>query len=379
MTPSALDGLVVADFSRVLSAPYATMLLGDLGATVVKVERPGTGDETRAWAPPSAHGQATYFQSVNRNKRSIALDLSDASDRGVAVRLVERADVLVENFRPGTMRRFGLDYPSLRPAHPRLVYCSISGFGTGPGAALPGFDLLVQAVGGLMSVTGEAGGPPLKTGVAVADVLTGLHAVTGILAALHHRHRTGEGQLVEVDLLSCLLSSLVNQAAGHVLADVTPQRMGNHHPSLAPYELFATADATIVVAVGNDRQFRVLCDALGLRDLADDPRFVTNTRRVEHAAALHAALEEVLVTRDAREWQAALNAAGVPCGPVNSVAQAFALAEELRLGPVSVLPDGRPTTSDPLRLDRTPVRYHRPPPDLDADADWLMEWMRGPA
>ena len=263
----ALDGLVVADFGRILSAPYATMLLGDLGATVVKVERPGSGDDTRAWSPPSTHGQATYFQSANRNKRSIALDLSDAVDLGYARRLVARTDVLVENFRPGTMRRFGLDYHSLRVAHPCLVYCAISGFGTGPGAALPGFDLLVQAVGGLMSLTGEVNGPPMKTGVAVADVLTGLHAVTGILAALHHRERTGEGQLIEVDLLSCLLSSMVNQAASHVMAGVTPQRMGNNHPSLAPYELFETADAPVVVAVGNDRQFRSLCDVVGRPDL----------------------------------------------------------------------------------------------------------------
>lgn len=266
-----LSGLLVADFGRVLAAPYATMLLADLGADVVKVEQPGTGDDTRAWGPPHARGEATYFLSVNRNKRSITLDLRDPADHARAVELVRRADVLVENFRPGTMAKHGLDYERARLLNPRLVYCSITGFGSGPGAALPGYDLLVQAVGGLMSVTGPEPGRPVKAGVALVDVLTGLHAAVGVLAALRERDATGVGQSVDVNLLSTLLSSLVNQSAGYTLAGVVPGILGNRHPSIAPYEVFAAADRPVVVAVGNDRQFAALCHGLDAPQLAADP------------------------------------------------------------------------------------------------------------
>ncbi len=280
----ALDGIVVADFSRVLAGPYATMLLADLGATVVKVERPGSGDDTRAWGPPFASdGQSTYFQSVNRNKASIALDLAHEPDQAIAQALAARADILVENHRPGSLARFALDYDAVRARNPGIVYCSISGFGAGAGRDLPGYDLLVQAMGGLMSITGTD--EPTKAGVAVVDVLTGLHAAVGVLAALHHRDATGEGQLLEVTLLGSLQSSLVNQASAFVGAGVVPGFLGNAHPSIAPYEVFRASDRTMILAVGNDAQFGRLAEALGLPDLAADPRFEVNAARVTNRAA----------------------------------------------------------------------------------------------
>jgi crotonobetainyl-CoA:carnitine CoA-transferase CaiB-like acyl-CoA transferase len=378
---SSLDGVLVADFSRVLAGPYATMLLADLGAEVVKVERPGAGDDTRAWGPPYADGEATYYLGVNRNKRSVALDLTDPSDVDVARDLAARADVLVENFRPGTMERLGLGYTSLKERNPRLVYCSITGFGSGAGAGLPGYDLLVQAVGGLMSVTGEPDGPGTKTGVAVVDVITGLHAAVGVLAALRHRDQTGEGQRVEVSLLSSLLSALVNQASGYVSAGVVPGRMGNRHPSIAPYEVFETQDRPIAVAVGNDRQFRSLCAVLGREDLAADPRFATNTSRVAARGALAASLSETLSSGTADDWFAALMAAGVPCGPVNDVAAALALAESLGLDPVVEIADPRrdapvPQVANPIRLDAAPPRYRLAPPRLDEDGAWVREMLK---
>ncbi|MBW4719946.1 CaiB/BaiF CoA transferase family protein [Saccharothrix obliqua] len=354
----ALDGVVIADFGRVLAAPYATMVLADLGAEVVKVEHP-RGDETRAWGPPHAHGQATYFLSVNRNKRSRVIDLATAAGRAEARALVLGADVVVENFRPGTMRRFGLDYPSLKDVHKGLVYCSVTGFGSGAGAALPGYDLLVQAVGGLMSVTGTA--EPTKVGVALVDVLTGMHAAVGVLAALRHRDRTGEGQLVEVDLLSVLLSSMVNQSAGYVLTGEVPRFMGNRHPSIAPYEVFPTADGPLVLAVGNDRQFERLCGALGV---PPEDRFATNGQRVANAAALAAILTTRLRTRTAAEWFAVLTPLGVPCGPVNDLAGAFELAESLGLDP-TVDVRGVRLVANPIRLSATPAAYRLPPPNLE--------------
>ncbi|MEU7529786.1 CoA transferase [Saccharothrix sp. NPDC042600] len=355
---SALDGIVIADFGRVLAAPYATMVLADLGAEVIKVEHP-RGDETRAWGPPHAHGQATYFLSVNRNKVSRTLDLATPEGLAEARELALGADVVVENFRPGTMRRFGLDYPSLRAENQRLVYCSVTGFGAGKGAALPGYDLLVQAVGGLMSVTGTT--EPTKVGVALVDVLTGMHAAVGILAALRHRDRTGEGQLVEVDLLSVLLSSMVNQSAAYTLAGVVPGLMGNRHPSIAPYEVFPTADKPMVVAVGNDRQFERLWDAL---DLAPDPRFATNSDRVANVDALADVLSARLRTRPADDWFALLTPLGVPCGPVNDLAGAVELAESLGLRP-TVDVGGLDLVANPIRLSETPATYRLPPPDLE--------------
>lgn len=367
----ALDGIVVADFSRVLAGPYATMLLADLGATVVKVERPGSGDDTRAWGPPfAADGQSTYFQSVNRNKASIALDLGEPDDRQIAHALAARADVLVENHKPGALTRFGLDYAQVREVNPAVVYCSISGFGSGAGAELPGYDLLVQAMGGLMSITGTD--EPTKAGVAVVDVLTGLHAAVGILAALHHRDRTGEGQRIEATLLTSLQSSLVNQASAYVGAGAVPGFMGNAHPSIAPYEVFAAADRTMIIAVGNDSQFARLADVLGQPALAADPRFATNAARVENRAQLKATLETALAARSADAWQEAITSAGVPCGPINDIAQGFALAERLGLHPVVELADPRRDgrqgqVANPLSYSATPVAYRTAPPLVDED------------
>jgi crotonobetainyl-CoA:carnitine CoA-transferase CaiB-like acyl-CoA transferase len=367
----ALDGIVVADFSRVLAGPYATMLLADLGATVVKVERPGSGDDTRAWGPPfAADGQSTYFQSVNRNKASIALDLGAPDDRRIAHALAARADVLVENHKPGALTRFGLDYAQVRAVNPAVVYCSISGFGSGAGAELPGYDLLVQAMGGLMSITGTD--EPTKAGVAVVDVLTGLHAAVGILAALHHRDRTGEGQRIEATLLTSLQSSLVNQASAYVGAGAVPGFMGNAHPSIAPYEVFAAADRAMIIAVGNDSQFARLADVLDRPALAADPRFATNAARVENREQLKAVLETALAARSADDWQEAITAAGVPCGPINDIAQGFALAERLGLHPVVELEDPRRDglqrqVANPLSYSATPVAYRSAPPLVDED------------
>ncbi|MFI6628596.1 CaiB/BaiF CoA transferase family protein [Nonomuraea fuscirosea] len=373
----ALSGLLVADFSRVLAGPYATMLLADLGAEVVKVERPGAGDDTRAWGPPYAEGEATYFLGVNRNKRSIALDLR--ADAEVARALAARADVLVENFRPGTMERLGLGYERLRELNPGLVYCSITGFGSGAGAGLPGYDLIAQAVGGLMSVTGEPGGPGTKAGVALVDVITGLHAALGILAALRHRDTTGQGgrvggvgQRVEVSLLSSLLSALTNHSSAYAAAGVVPRAMGNRHPSIVPYEVFQAADRPIVIAAGNDRQYRALCGVLDRDDLAGDPRYTTNAARVAARETLVPALDKALAGRSADEWFERLTAAGVPCGPINDLAAAFALAEDLGLEPAVDL-DGVGQVANPVRMSATPPSYRRPPPALGQDDAWVRE------
>jgi crotonobetainyl-CoA:carnitine CoA-transferase CaiB-like acyl-CoA transferase len=363
--PGPLSPIKVLDFTRVLAGPFATMLLGDFGADVVKVERPGSGDETRSWGPPWApDGDATYFLSVNRNKRSLVLDLTDATDLGRARALAEKADVVVENFRPFVMERLGLGYGHLATVNPRLVYCSISAFGRGAGAGLPGYDLLVQALGGLMSITGEPGGEPQKVGVALVDVLAGLYATAGILAALRHREATGEGQRVEVDLFSCLLASLVNQAAAFTVAGVVPGRLGNAHPSIAPYEVLACGEGSVVVAVGNDQQFSSLCEALGLRQLPSDPRFAHNPQRVANRAELRQLLEGALADASAAAWAARLVEAGVPAGEVNDIAGAFALAERLGLGPLVEARPGLRLPRNPVRLSKTPPSYRLGPPAL---------------
>ena len=366
MTDGALGGVVVADFSRVLAGPYATMLLADLGAEVIKVERPGSGDDTRAWGPPwtaSREEQSTYFASVNRNKSSVVIDLATSAGRADARELAVRADVLVENFKPGAFTRMGLDYESLSADNPGLVYCSISGFGASGGADLPGYDLLVQAVGGLMSITGTSPDQPVKVGVALVDVITGLHATVGILAALVERSRSGRGQQVEVNLLSSLLSGLVNQASGYVGAGFVPQIMGNRHPSIAPYESYPTADTPIVIAVGNDGQFRACARVLGRVDWVDDPRFLTNPDRVKHRGELYDEMCHQLRERGAEEWFTALTAAGVPAGPIHDIAGAFAMAEGLGLQPIAQV-DGEPTVANPITLGRTPVSYRKAPPPL---------------
>ena len=368
-TAGALDGLKVLDFSRVLAGPFATMMLGDLGAEVIKVERPDGGDETRSWGPPfDERGQATYFLSVNRNKRSVVLDLKDEADLERARELAGAADVLVENFRPGLMAGLGLAYEDLESGNPGLVYCSITGFGPGEGARLPGYDLLVQALGGLMSVTGEPDRDPQKVGVALVDILTGLFATSGILAALRHRDRSGQGQKVEVSLLASLLGALVNQASAYTAGGVVPHRMGNAHPSISPYELYDARDGQLVIAVGNDRQFRALCEAIGRPELAVDVRFATNPDRVANRVQLRNELDRALCEQPADHWSEVLTAARVPAGPVNDVGAAFRLADELGLDPVVEIGDGNgaptPLTRNPITLSRTPASYRSAPPAL---------------
>jgi crotonobetainyl-CoA:carnitine CoA-transferase CaiB-like acyl-CoA transferase len=378
-SPSPLQGLLVADFSRVLAGPLASMFLADLGAVVIKVERPGTGDDTRSWGPPYVGPVTTYYTSVNRNKRSVTLDLADPGDLGLARRLARRADVLLENYRPGKLAAFGLDATTLAGENPGLVYCSISGFGTAAGAHLPGYDFVAQAVGGLMSITGEPGALPTKAGVALVDVLTGLHATIGILAALRERERSGRGQVVEVNLLSSLLSSLVNQGAGYINGAGVPTAIGNKHPSIAPYETLQTRDAPIAVAVGNDRQFAAMATSLGRPELATDPRFAANRDRVANRPVLVAALESALSAHDAAYWTDRLQRCGVACGPVNDIGAAIELASRLGLHPVVHHPSSGEheiaTLANPITLTRSPVRYHRAPPDLGADDTAVRAWL----
>jgi len=380
----ALAGIVVADFSRILAAPYATMLFGDLGADVIKVERPGHGDDTRQWGPPFTDDhEATYFLSVNRNKRSFTADMSAEADHQDLVELVRRADVLIENFRPGTMERHGLSYDQLAQINPRLVYCSITGFGSEEAAAaLPGYDLLVQAVGGLMSVTGPGTGEPVKAGVALVDVLTGLHAAIGVLAALRARETTGRGQLVEVNLLSTLLSSMVNQSVGYTAGGTVPGILGNRHPSIAPYQLFQTSDRPVVIAVGNDRQFAQLCSALGIPEAASDPRFTTNPARVAHIDELDQAITARTKKQTANHWYRLLSARGVPCGPVNDIADAFAMATDLGLKARITVGTGQESVdlaANPITLSDTPVTYARRPPKLGQHSDEVRSWLQSPA
>ena len=377
MSQDALHGIRVADFSRVLAGPYASMMLADLGADVIKIESPG-GDDTRTWLPPTDEsGGSTYFASVNRNKRSVVCDLRDADGLARARRLASSADVVIENFKPGSLPRLGIDSDALMAEHPKLIWCSITGFGPGGGAALPGYDLLVQALGGLMSITGDTGAGPTKAGVALVDVLTGQNAFAGILAALHVRNSSGRGQRVDVNLMSSLLSALVNQASSTLATGNSPTRMGNAHPSIAPYETFAASDRELVIAVGNDRQFRALVGVLGAPTLADDPRFATNQDRVHHRAELKAELEVLLASRKAQEWSALLTGEGVPAGAVNSIGEAFALADELGLGSEVVIRDAvsgftSRQVANPLGLSSTPPTYRTPPPRLGEhqNAEW---------
>lgn len=378
--PRPLEGVLVADFSRVLAGPLATMLLADLGATVVKVERPGAGDDTRHWGPPwSPAGTSTYFESANRGKQSVTLDLTDSADLALARELGERADVLVENFKPGTMDRLGLGPDRLLVANPGLVYCSVTGFGSREGAGLLGYDFLVQAVGGLMSITGEPDGEPTKVGVALVDVLTGKDAVIGILAALRAREQTGQGCRLEVNLLSSLLGSLVNQAQAYLGTGAVPGRMGNRHPSIVPYEPLHCRDGLLAVACGNDGQFARLAGALGAPWLATDPRFATNAARVAHRHEVVEQLEALLRQDEVAGWEERLRVAGVPAGRVGDVSSAFELAERLGLEPHAPPADGG------SRQVRHPVTYSRDyvtppvaPPELGAHDDGIRSWLSGP-
>ncbi|WP_410791357.1 CaiB/BaiF CoA transferase family protein [Kribbella sp. C-35] len=369
-----LSGLLVADFSRILAGPYATMLLADLGADVVKVESPA-GDDTRSWQPPVRDGISTYYLAVNRNKRSIALDLKDPSDLAAAQELARRADVLVENFRPGGLARFGLDYETVAEGNPRLIYASISGFGSGPGGAeLPGYDLIVQAISGLMSLTGAPDGEPFRAGISVFDVMAGLHATIGVLSALNLRHETGRGQHVEVNLLSSALSGLVNQSSAYVAGGVVPLRMGNSHPSLFPYEPLPCADGELIITAGNNGQFRKLVEVLGVPELADDPRFDRNEKRTAHRDELRPLLVARLMTRTKLEWFRDIIAAGVPCGPINTVDGGVAFAEDIGLDPVVTVGD-IPTVRNPITFSDSAASYRLPPPSLDEHGAELRKWL----
>ena len=376
-----LSGLLVADFSRILAGPYATMLLADLGAEVVKVEGRG-GDDTRTWLPPARDGVATYYLSANRNKRSIALDLDDPADLALARELARRADVFVENFKPGGLARFGLDYDTVAAGNEGVVYASVSGFGSAPGGrSLPGYDLIVQAISGFMSLTGEPDGEPYRAGVALFDIMAGLHATIGVLAALNHRHETGQGQHIEVNLLASALSGLANQTSAFVAGGVVPFRMGNSHPSLYPYAPMMCADGELIITAGNDAQFRKLCAVLGVPGLADDPRFARTEDRNAHRDELRPLLLERLATRTKMEWFRDIIGAGVPCGPINTIDQGVAFAEEVGLDPVVTVGEGAaavPTVRNPISFSVTPPEYRLPPPGLDEHGDELRRWLSAP-
>lgn len=384
----ALSHLKVLDLSRVLAGPWATQLLADFGAEVIKVEKPGSGDDTRHWGPPwlkdgsgQPTGTAAYFLCANRNKRSLTVDITRPEGQAIVRRLAQVADVVVENFKVGGLTAYGLDYASLSALNPRLVYCSITGFGqSGPYAHRAGYDFLIQGMGGLMSITGRADGEegagPQKVGVALTDILTGLYATVGILAALAHRERTGEGQYIDLALLDVQVACLANQALNYLVAGVPPKRMGNAHPNIVPYQDFPTADGDMILAIGNDAQFARFCELAGHPEWAVDARFATNAARVEHRALLIPLIRQVTVTKPTAAWIAALEAAGVPCGPINDLAQVFADPQVVHRG-LRIAMDqpgigAVPQVANPLKLSATPVDYRRAPPPLGADSDAIL-------
>ncbi|GHF22562.1 CoA transferase [Pseudolysinimonas yzui] len=372
-----LDGLLVADFSRILAGPYASMLLADMGADVIKVEST-QGDDTRSWTPPERDGISTYYLGINRNKRSIALDFTDPEDADVARELAARADIVIENFKPGGLAKFSLDYDSIAATNPGVIYASISGFGTGLGASIPGYDLMVQAISGLMSLTGDPDGPAFRAGMSVFDVTSGLQATIGILAALNHRNAVGVGQHVEVNLLSTALSGLANHSSAFVAGGVVPFRMGNAHPSVFPYEPLATSDGDLIVTAANDPQFQKLCRVLGVPELADDPRFARNEGRTANRDILRPLLLVRLKTRTKMEWFRELLDAGVPCGPINTIDEGIAYAEELGLDPVVLAGEGAsamPSVRNPITFSATPPRYDLAPPALDEHGRDIRAWL----
>ncbi len=392
--PQALAGVRVLDLSRVLAGPWATQMLADLGAEVIKIERPGVGDDTRQWGPPfttksdGSRGDAAYFLCANRGKKSVELDIATPEGAEAIRALAATSDVLVENFKVGGLKKYGLDYASLARVNPGLVYCSITGFGqTGPRAEQAGYDYMIQAMGGLMSITGQAdgapGAEPMKVGVAVVDLATGLYASNAILAALLHARATGQGQHIDIALFDVQAAMLANQATNFFVSGVSPTRMGNAHPNLVPYQPFPTSDGSVVIAVGNDGQFRTLCGVLKAADLAADARYATNARRIEHRSELVATLSRITTGWTMAGLMEALEAAGVPCGPINTVAQVFAEPQagarglEVELARPD-LPNAVRTVASPMRLSATPVRYDRAPPALGADTRDVLERLSDP-
>ena len=380
MSPShkPLDGLIVADFSRVLAGPYCSMLLADMGATVIKVESP-QGDDTRTWMPPTKNGVATYYMSINRNKKSLVLDFSSEEDRKVGLELIKRADIFIENFKTGGLKKFGFDFDSVSTINPKLIYLSISGFGTAEGAWLPGYDLIVQAVSGLMSLTGDPNGPPFRAGISVFDVMAGLHGLIGVLTALHQRENTSRGQHVEVNLLSSAMSGLVNQTAAYAAAGEVPFRMGNAHPSLFPYEALPTKDRDLIIAAGNDKQFRALCKVLEIESVADDSRFTANSDRTANREQLRPLLLARLAEWAADDLFIALNKVGVPCGPINTIGDGVELAEKLGLKPRIAVGEGDRKVDlirNPITFSEGEISYDLPPPHLGEHSDEIRKWLK---
>jgi len=381
MKNQPLHGVRVLDLSRVLAGPYCTMVLGDLGADVIKVEPPD-GDETRAWGPPFAGGESAYYLCVNRNKRGMTVNLKTDEGRDIVRKLAGRSDVLVENFRPGTLARFGLDYETLRSDSPGLVYCSISGFGqTGPLRDRPGYDFMIQAMGGLMSFTGEPDGEPMKVGVAVTDITAGLYAVIAILAALQARTVSGEGQYLDISLFDSQLGWLANVASNFLVSGNLPNRYGNAHANIVPYQSFRASDGYFALAVGNDKQFARLCNLIGRPELASDTRFATNTARVNHREELIPLLETVFPLRRADEWLSALEETEIPCGPINTLDKVFAepqvAAREMLIEMEHPTTGTLPLVGSPLKFSETPVIYHRLPPRLGEHTDEILKDVLG--
>ena len=374
---AVLEGIKVLDLSRVVAGPVCTMTLGDLGADVVKVERVGAGDDTRRWGPPYLGDQASYFLALNRNKRSLTLDFKDERGKQIIRRLAREADVVVENYKTGTLDRLGLGYEELRKDNPGLIWVSITGYGlSGPHKDLPGYDFVIQGRGGLMSITGEPDGQPMSVGVPIVDITAAYNAVISVLAALRVRDQTGRGQLCEISLLDTQVAWLINQGSNYLTGGVTPHRSGNHHPSITPYESFRAKDAWFNIAVGNDGQFRRLCEVLGADELPGDPRFATNPARVENRETLHRLLTEYFEVRTAQEWVDTFFHERIPCGPINTIPEVFADEQVLARGMVVELP--HPTTGSvkvvgsPLRLHDAPVTFRRHPPLLGEHTDEVL-------
>lgn len=388
----SLSHIRVLDLSRVLAGPWAGQVLGDLGAEVIKIERPGGGDDTRAWGPPYFQGRdgktdlSAYYLTANRNKKSLAVDISQPEGQRLIRELAAESDIVLENFKVGGLKRYGLDYESLSKVNPKLIYCSITGFGqTGPYASRPGYDFLIQAMGGLMSLTGrsdsEPGGGPLKVGVALTDIMTGLYASIAVLSALAHRDKTGEGQYVETALLDVQVACLANQAMNYLTTGRSPVRMGNSHPNIVPYQDFPTADGDMVLTVGNDNQFRRLCEVVGRPEWADDERFATNEARVAHRELLIPLLRQATVMRTTNEWISALEAVGVPCGPVNTLDQVFANPQVQARGMQVAMEHEKmgkvPGVGNPIRLGLTPVTYRTAPPTLGENTKDILGSVMG--
>ncbi|MDQ3070297.1 MAG: CoA transferase [Acidobacteriota bacterium] len=376
--PGPLDGVTVLDLSRVLSGPFCTMLLGDMGARVIKVEQPGRGDDTRHWGPPFVGSESAYFLSVNRNKESLALDFTSPGAARVLHALLERADVLVENFRAGTLDKFGMGYAQLREQYPRLIYCSITGYGhTGPRAREAGYDAVTQAESGLMSITGPEGGDPFRLGVAIADIVAGMYAAQGVLLALLARHRTGEGQQIDIGMLDAAASLLSYQASSYFATGMPASRLGNRHPSIAPYDTFETSDGMLVLAVGNDGQWRRFCDAAGRKDLGEDARYATNAGRVTGYASLLPELAAVMRTRTTGAWLETLRAAGIPAGSVRDIGEALA-DSQLEARDMIARVDHEADRAlrvlgIPVKLSGTPGSVRTPPPLLGQHTDAILQ------